>query len=307
MKRLLMNPWLWIGAQWPFLFAGIFLSPWFYVGQALSIAAWAFVLWRNHKRETREDAAKAQRDMDEIEKRWNETMAKALASSPPTTSGYTSAGLITPYTRHGIYSPAQMRALLGHTPTPALEAPNGSDRRTPARVRSASTYTSADPGTGQDSGEGNCASLIGYRRWKLNEQGFLTGISVDDLWCWGVNHFVCRCGRYSMYLGSMYLGSMFGIPEASRSHDKPVIGSECGYWAHSSPPTGIKNGSDFVWGAVELWGAVVEHEHGWRAEYARIVALVGHKETADRYQAASFTTLKGLVSEFPPTMLEVDE
>jgi hypothetical protein len=56
-----------------------------------------------------------------------------------------------------------------------------------------------------------------------------------------------------------------------------------------------------VLGAVELWGRVVEHDAGFRAEHARVVALVGHASTAAFYGAAPYPTWEALLAEWPPS------
>lgn len=277
--------------------AGVSLSPWYWIPWGLALTGWVAAMipaHRRHKRERHEQLKKIQADYEETVA----ALKSRYAAQGAALSGYASGGLISPLYGYGYPGTLTRPSLY----PPATEAPNGPDRRTPARVRSASP----NPAYNTDTGEGDtgtdqdtCASLIGYRRWKVNGSGLLTGISVEDIWIWGANTSVCRRSRfYPGYTGYEEFHSP--VP----SHTTPIIGCECGYWAHSTPPLGLKDGSQFVWGAVELWGAVVEHEHGWRAEHARVVALVGHDDLAARYQAASFSSMDALVSEFPPTRLD---
>lgn len=62
----------------------------------------------------------------------------------------------------------------------------------------------------------------------------------------------------------------------------------CGIYAGKTPNDvhAFYSGSSIV-GQVEMWGDVIEHEHGYRASHARITALwVGDPRRADRIRAA---------------------
>lgn len=59
-------------------------------------------------------------------------------------------------------------------------------------------------------------------------------------------------------------------------HIQPDPKCACGYWALRSREAvhhrffgGFRAGGPCAIGTVELWGKVIEHEHGWRGEYAR--------------------------------------
>jgi hypothetical protein len=89
--------------------------------------------------------------------------------------------------------------------------------------------------------------------------------------------------------GSVLLGSLVGRTawprgEAMRAHCRrsghpaPSAGCSCGIYAHRSRDAALQHardsGPDLIVGEVELWGHVVEHEHGFRAERARPIALM---------------------------------
>jgi hypothetical protein len=59
------------------------------------------------------------------------------------------------------------------------------------------------------------------------------------------------------------------------SHDAPapVAGCTCGIWALKEPPSGG------IVGEVALWGRVIEHALGYRAEYAYPIRLIWRAPT----------------------------
>jgi hypothetical protein len=60
------------------------------------------------------------------------------------------------------------------------------------------------------------------------------------------------------------------------AHAAPNAECTCGVYAHKTRKAAIRHARTIggaVVGEVELWGKVVEHEHGYRAQYARPCAL----------------------------------
>lgn len=73
-----------------------------------------------------------------------------------------------------------------------------------------------------------------------------------------------------------------------RVHVAPGAGHNCGLYAWSEPPEErySPRGVNPVWGVVELAGKLAIHEHGYRAQYARPVAVeyvAGIEAIAERY------------------------
>jgi hypothetical protein len=58
------------------------------------------------------------------------------------------------------------------------------------------------------------------------------------------------------------------VCKASRFHRSPHIDCTCGLHGTHDPDTLRKARTPAVLGRVALWGRVIEHERGWRAEYA---------------------------------------
>jgi hypothetical protein len=63
-------------------------------------------------------------------------------------------------------------------------------------------------------------------------------------------------------------------------HDAPGVECECGIWAfrergpaESTAVAYEHSGGAVAYGRVALWGRVVEHEHGWRGQYATPIDL----------------------------------
>lgn len=64
-----------------------------------------------------------------------------------------------------------------------------------------------------------------------------------------------------------------------------AIGDGCGIYAYKEPVAwtnraGSTTGTVWVVGTVLLWGALFEHEQGYRAEYGQVVELVNTHQLA---------------------------
>jgi hypothetical protein len=128
--------------------------------------------------------------------------------------------------------------------------------------------------------------VVGYRTWKLSQtaEGLqLKSVFKNCYWTLGVTRATCQqCA-----------------PWVVNRHAVPNPSCECGLYAFSSavPVWTIEPQLDAirrsrqepvsVWGAVVGWGRVVQHgQLGWRAEYARPVALL---DTGDALLEAAAT------------------
>lgn len=141
-------------------------------------------------------------------------------------------------------------------------------------------------------------SVIAFRRWAVTGGGQLTGIA----------HRVPWPTAAPTTAGCRVFGGTRCSASAAPGHQTPSLTSKCGVWAHKQPvrpcqcgqPTDRWHGAV---GAVRLWGRFVEHEHGWRAQYARPVALVDFTGRVDpRYDAARYPDLGSLYSEWAPDL-----
>ncbi len=69
---------------------------------------------------------------------------------------------------------------------------------------------------------------------------------------------------------------------AVRGHEAPGRECNCGYFAYYAlPQEPDLPAPEAVWGAVVAWGRVIECEWGFRAQYARPLALLDHHNPLD--------------------------
>jgi hypothetical protein len=121
--------------------------------------------------------------------------------------------------------------------------------------------------------------VVGYRSWKLwQTAGGVTLKSLYKSGHWPVGVTRARCLHCAAWMVNQ--------------HPVPNLSCECGLYAFSTPveaarkieqPLGAVSGASdqpvSVWGAVVGWGRLIQHgSQGWRAQYARPVALLdsGH-------------------------------
>lgn len=127
-----------------------------------------------------------------------------------------------------------------------------------------------------------CEPLIGYRVWNVFPNGLMAGQSYAEPWppyqamaarcgftksaehvhdgCW-VAPPVYRCGCGIHALKRIDAAELRLIEESLSSHGR-FSAAYIAYYDEYTPPMGR------VWGSVKFWGRVVEHEIGYRAEYA---------------------------------------
>lgn len=91
--------------------------------------------------------------------------------------------------------------------------------------------------------------LTAVRGWKIGSDGFLHSMSADVVWAPGE--------------------PMDGKTKAGEEH--------CGIFAYKKARDFLRaHGTSLhIYGKVHLWGDVIEHELGYRAEYAKIISLDG--------------------------------
>ena len=103
--------------------------------------------------------------------------------------------------------------------------------------------------------------IVGYRGWTWDTMG-LKSLCGER---WHPNQsLAARCRA------SAVVGTIAGRVEGHDSHDAPQVNCTCGIHAAKSLEHLRKNGYDRcgIYGEVCLWGTVVEHERGWRAQLA---------------------------------------
>lgn len=113
-----------------------------------------------------------------------------------------------------------------------------------------------------------CEALIGYRQWRCFPNGLLIGVAQAEAWP-PYQALQAKCMQASSYhlVSGEYLGA-------------PIWGCNCGIHALKTAQDFEQyraNGSGWgfhydtypnVWGSVRLWGRVIEHTLGYRAQFA---------------------------------------
>jgi hypothetical protein len=117
--------------------------------------------------------------------------------------------------------------------------------------------------------------ILAWRVWRYTRGGLLTPMvhrSQEDSW-WPKRPLPARCVKGYRVLGEW-------INYAHQKHKEvPDIDCRCGYYAlrrFSSLALQYVSGRDAIfYGVVALWGRIVEHEGGYRAQYAEPRLLFG--------------------------------
>lgn len=123
--------------------------------------------------------------------------------------------------------------------------------------------------------------LVGWRAWSVRGLPALRLVSVFSYVSWlpGHNVVVAEC-RPDANLHGWQWRDLTACPEA------PTPGCNCGIHACADPSSDVLHEAiacslasvhGGAVGRVALWGRVVQHEDGFRAQYARLTGLViGH-------------------------------
>jgi hypothetical protein len=110
--------------------------------------------------------------------------------------------------------------------------------------------------------------VLGYRAWLWTGIESLDSISVSGAWTPGPNQ--ARCQQFPHYLDTdRYLHPPHAAPDPE---------CECGFWFRRSWGEileYIPGGTRFTLGAIHAWGRIIEHQYGFRAEFAAPICLYG--------------------------------
>ena len=103
--------------------------------------------------------------------------------------------------------------------------------------------------------------IVGYRVWTWNTTGLKS--LCGERWHPGQS-LAARCRA------SAVVGPIVGRSEAADDHDAPHANCTCGIYAVKTLDHFRSAGYERfgIYGEVFLWGKVVEHEQGWRAQLA---------------------------------------
>lgn len=89
--------------------------------------------------------------------------------------------------------------------------------------------------------------IIAWRGWRVRRDGFLQSMSADAVW----------------------------PPDEPMDGNVKSLKDHCGVYAYKKAKDFLASHSDTldIYGRVALWGDVIEHELGYRAEYAKVISL----------------------------------
>jgi hypothetical protein len=148
-------------------------------------------------------------------------------------------------------------------------------------------------------------SLRGYRTWRLQRRGSsasgdpLPLTSVTRRVVWGPTLTACCTPDVTASSGQ---GPAIPVGD----HRAPAVGCRCGIYGWYDPTdTGILRAG--VFGVIEASGLILMGERGFRAERARIVAVVSRKrrltEACEQAGIAVYRRRGDLVRDWPPEEL----
>lgn len=102
--------------------------------------------------------------------------------------------------------------------------------------------------------------IVGYRAWQWDSAGFKS-LNGESWFPGRPLSALCRADR---------TGSISGLSKATHNpNELPYLKCTCGVYAARTIEHLHQCGYRFgIYGEVYLWGAVVEHERGWRGQFA---------------------------------------
>jgi DNA-binding CsgD family transcriptional regulator len=111
----------------------------------------------------------------------------------------------------------------------------------------------------------NVSPIVGYRAWRWNTSGFAHSALLSSL-----NGELWYPGRALAAACRHPIGWTVQAQAGNKHHEAPQMECGCGIYAVKTPD--LLSGVHFAplgpYGEVHLWGTVVEHSLGWRAQYA---------------------------------------
>lgn len=91
--------------------------------------------------------------------------------------------------------------------------------------------------------------VVGWRAWRVLPPGYLVDMNMRSVWEPGEA-----------------LPAFCFASSARNWHLAPVVNCVCGYYAYTYPGPARRHG--MLYGPVALWGRVITHDTGYRAEFA---------------------------------------
>ncbi len=122
--------------------------------------------------------------------------------------------------------------------------------------------------------------LVGFRRWGCRRGALYSGIFVAGRFVPNpaLAMIAPRVKPVPWPTGDDRVAKCFAL----RGHEAPWRDCNCGFSAYYElPEEPDLPAPDAVWGVISAWGKVVECERGFRAQFARPIALLDHPNPED--------------------------
>jgi hypothetical protein len=122
--------------------------------------------------------------------------------------------------------------------------------------------------------------LVGFRRWGCRRGGLYSGIFVAGRFIPNpaLGMIAPRVSQMPWPADHDRIAKCFAL----RGHEAPYRDCTCGWWAYYTlAPEPELPAPECVWGAVVAWGTIVECETGFRAQFARPLALLDRPHPDD--------------------------
>ena len=122
--------------------------------------------------------------------------------------------------------------------------------------------------------------LVGFRRWGCKRGGLYSGIFVAGRFVPSpaLGMIAPRVALRPWPTDADHVAKCFAL----RGHEAPHRDCNCGWAAYYSLATEPElPAPECVWGAVVAWGKIVECETGFRAQFARPLALLDRENPDD--------------------------